>query len=461
MTIDVRNLRLTRIGAVAGLWLALCPLAWAQEPAGAPPAEEELQDPSAPVDPRPPAGSSAGGLVEHLGPEAYPAPRTRGIRGGSLELTFHGLQWPYVPRSTVGVSGYAWVDTGYEQITTNSETHPDQVYWLQQARALLRVTPTYANGTFFVQAQAELVGNKDQSVSQSSNAGVVDTDDLWLRIGNWRRWDLQVGRYEAWEIYHLGMGLDLNTLERRGPTDRIFGDPVDFYGVTYGYYRSSGVGNVGLHLYPGQTLRLELLGQVGFENNYDTLGGRPAAVLDFGFLKIKGAAEYRKSRGQFTTTNSEGRKVSSPEELIQRGAGGSVQLVLNPGAELGVNGAVGLVDHTTATGSDDFSGSFTVRSVGGFANFAPGRWVGSALLDDVVIGGGINYTDKKDLQEPNAGHFTHLQSFGAVQVLVARQLYIKAVVAIGQGTWEHVQNSTEPRLINTMVSGRLRFLYLF
>ena len=43
-------------------------------------------------------------------------PPTRGIWGGSLWLTFHGLQWPYMPKTGVGVSGYAWVDTGYEQI---------------------------------------------------------------------------------------------------------------------------------------------------------------------------------------------------------------------------------------------------------------------------------------------------------------------------------------------------------
>ena len=32
----------------------------------------------------------------------------------------------------------------------------------QQGRFLFRVTPTYTNGTWFVQAQAEIVANKDQ-----------------------------------------------------------------------------------------------------------------------------------------------------------------------------------------------------------------------------------------------------------------------------------------------------------
>lgn len=56
-------------------------------------------------------------FVEHLGPEAFPD-RTRGLFGGSLwlEPSFHGLQWPYMPRSGVGVSGYVWADTSRETI---------------------------------------------------------------------------------------------------------------------------------------------------------------------------------------------------------------------------------------------------------------------------------------------------------------------------------------------------------
>src|SRR5215203_4967480 len=77
-----------------------------------------------------PANWKPGITIEQLPAGAYPegtedggmsgksftlgAP-TRGIWGGSLWLTFHGLQWPYMPKTGVGVSGYAWVDTGYEE----------------------------------------------------------------------------------------------------------------------------------------------------------------------------------------------------------------------------------------------------------------------------------------------------------------------------------------------------------
>jgi hypothetical protein len=43
--------------------------------------------------------------VEHLGPSSYPG-KLRGLYGGSLwlEPSFHGLQWPTMAKSGVGVS---------------------------------------------------------------------------------------------------------------------------------------------------------------------------------------------------------------------------------------------------------------------------------------------------------------------------------------------------------------------
>ena len=59
--------------------------------------------------------------------------------------------------------------------------------FLQQGRILLRVTPTYSAGNFFVQAQAEIVANKDQSQTQPQPS-IVDADDAWVRIGEWAKW---------------------------------------------------------------------------------------------------------------------------------------------------------------------------------------------------------------------------------------------------------------------------------
>ena len=137
-------------------------------------------------------------------------------------MTFHGMPWPYYPKTGIGVSGYAWLDTGYEQIDrgTTALTEPHEVkYLLQQGRGVVRVTPTFSLADWYVQGQAELVANKDQTVSQAN--GTVDVDDLWVRTGYWKSWDVTVGRFEGFEVYHFGMGLDVNTLERLGATDDV------------------------------------------------------------------------------------------------------------------------------------------------------------------------------------------------------------------------------------------------
>ena len=184
------------------------------------------------------------GPIERLPPSAFPAQPVRGIHGGSLWMTFHGQQWPYYPK------------TGDRRLRLRLDRFRLRANQPRESRAgdktglagrlLLRVTPTWSNGEYFVQGQAELVANKDQSLHQPD---IGDADDVWLKAGKWKSWDVQLGRYESWEIYHLGMGLDLFTLERNGATDEAFGVP-GIYGVTYDFYRPAGVGQAAVHLFP-------------------------------------------------------------------------------------------------------------------------------------------------------------------------------------------------------------------
>src|SRR5450432_2882281 len=179
------------------------------------PAPEPAEAPATPpaAAPVPEAEPPAVGLVERLPPSAYLAPVIRGLHGGSLWLNSQGVQWPYLPRTTIGISGYAWLDSSYRKLTDGD---PSQNYnrrdITEQGRLVLRVTPTYSKGDWFAQGQAELVANKQQ-ITPSANA---DVDDLWIRVGKWQSYDLTVGRFEAFEVYHLGMGLDINTDERKG-----------------------------------------------------------------------------------------------------------------------------------------------------------------------------------------------------------------------------------------------------
>lgn len=435
--------------------------AWAQDTTedaeeGAAPAKEPVAKPagaaqsqaSSPNDDSAKAAESVG-PVERLPPSAFPEWRTRGIPDGSLRTTFHGMPWPYLPKNSLGISGSLWIDTGYQSVKRGNPSDPDSKLVLSQGRGVLRFTPTVSSGDWYAQGQAELVGNKDQSVAQPLSA---DLDDLWIRAGKWKAWDVQLGRFEAFEVYHFGMGMDLNTLERLGALGASTRSPPDVFelgGNSNIVYRQSGPTNIAFHAYPTETIRLELLSQVGFDtaSGIDTVGGRPALVFDLGFLKLKGAANYRR---QFPSSNA------SKERRTVMGGSAAIQFVIDPILEFGVNTAFGKIRHynpTNATDPNAELGDFD--AVGSVTDFDTGGFANVRLAEGLVLGAGVNYNQQKD---EAAGIFTHLQSFGALQYRVMKSLYVKAVGAYAKG---HIAPGGVPSWDNTMTSGRLRVQYLF
>jgi hypothetical protein len=74
-----------------------------------------------PAQTEPPSITEVG--VQRLPGYAYPEEpdQLRGIKHGSLWLTFHGLQWPYMPsfsgdkRFVIGISGWGWIDNAYQK----------------------------------------------------------------------------------------------------------------------------------------------------------------------------------------------------------------------------------------------------------------------------------------------------------------------------------------------------------
>jgi hypothetical protein len=413
--------------------------------------------------------------VEHLGPSSFPG-KMRGIYGGSmwLEPSFHGLQWPYMAKSGIGVSGSIWVDSGYEQITRDISSLANTVMWLQQGRAVLRLTPTYVRGDFFIQGQVELVGNQCQqgggTTSVCQTAGTFDTDDLWIRFGQWNKWDVKVGRFEGWEVYHTGMGLDINTMERLGAHNSGLAPPAeigsvpDFYGVSYLQYRPAeglGVGYIAAHLYASPVLRFELLGELGTNDitsgqGYTYLGARPTIILDLGWLKAKVAGEYETRSGDTTMTEGDTKKDSKLSRT-RKGAGGSLMFVIDPTLEFGVSGAVASQHDVPFTdGRVNSINTYTRYSIGGFANMRlSGLW---------ILGAGGNFTTQMDSfyangsKDPN--YIGHLQVFGSIQYMLARQLIMKAVIAYARADFQTSDPNTDI-WSNTMLSGRVRLMYLF
>jgi hypothetical protein len=437
--------------------------ALAQEPqAGQPAAAAKASaPPEAGPEPKPSpnaAPSASPGLLEWMPPSAYPETRKRGFYGGSLWLgaSFHGLQWPYYPKTGIGVAGYGWVDTGYEHVargeslrgSPGNPQEPSSTYWLQQGRLVLRVTPTWSDGNYFVQGQAELVADHDQTVPLE----VANVDDMWLKVGKWRLWDLQVGRFEAWEVYHFGMGLDLNTLERIGASDPTYGAPA-IYGLTFAFYRpASPLGQAALHLYPTDWLRFEVGTEFGTDSVQGAVAGanavaaRPVGIVDFTWLKLKVGAEYKELTGQ-----NDGAK----QDVKQQGYGGAIQIVLDPYVEFGVNGAYATQEVTAQDGTPNATASYFTYSLGAFAN--------ARVIDDLLVGAGLDYTYKRDKQfDMNLGRnedFDHWQTFGAIQYLLFHQLFIKGVFAYALADFS--PNMNAPVFKNEMVSGRLRLMYLF
>jgi hypothetical protein len=420
--------------------------------------------------------------IEHMGPETFPG-RLRGIHGGSLwlEPSFHGLQWPQNARTGLGVSGTFWVDSGYEMIKRDQSDRLNSSMYVAQGRGLLRVTPAYVHDGFFIQGQAELVGNLCQTANVANtvcNNGTFTTDDLWIRVGQWNLWDVKVGRFEGWEVYHLGMGLDPNTLERMGAG--MFGtnnpttlEAPSFYGVNTLHDRPTdglGVAYAALHAYPLEYLRFELLGKLGIDNyrgdrstgdpSSTYFGGRPTAILDLGWLKFKIGAEYQK-RTPVTQTLDGGQKKDPVEELVRKGAGASVQFVIDPGVEFGLNAAIGKQSYTTATANviatpEDWGKSYTTKSLGGFANLR--------FADGWLAGWGANWTTQLDAYLATGStandYTTHLQTFTALQYLLAGQLYIKAVFAYARAKFQPSDINVSV-WNNDMYSGRIRLMYLY
>jgi hypothetical protein len=398
--------------------------------------------PSAPTKPEP-DGDSAVGLVERLPPSAYLAPMIRGLHGGSLWLNSQGAQWPYLPRTTIGVSGYAWLDNGYKSLKDgNLATGKNRKDIRADGRAVLRLTPTYSRGDWFVQAQAELVANKDQTQGQPS---IGDTDDLWIRVGKWQAYDLTVGRFEAFEVYHLGMGLDINTDERKGAYSQSSTPPA-LYGASFLYYRPDGPGNLALHVFPSKQWRIEVLGQAGAFGIFNAIGSRTAVVFDAGWLKLKAGGEY-----QVATDPQEGSKTKQ----VNRGFAGSAQFVIDPYVEFGANAGQGLNDLYDSNGLKSAAGSKTVNSFGGFVN--------ARIVPDLLFGAGVNNAHATDLHldvtTGKAGEFNHLQTFAALQYFWESQLMIKFVFSYAKADFTPTLD-TAP-YTNKMYSGRLRFEYLF
>ena len=243
----------------------------------------------------------------------------------------------------------------------------------------------------------------------------INADDVYVQLGNGTNWDLQVGRFMTWRVYHRGLGFDIFTLEDQGTSKSYPISNGDFavktYEVDYIFLRNSPyvggevAGRAAFHYYPADILGFELAAAYGLagSRSLNTLGGRLAADLQWEFLRLSAAAEYRRQRqtGPLHAIQNAG----TPQEVSVEcalcggsnnyGFGGGAMVTFSPvriggGVARGTDkGYANTADEDGVAGPNSEASGHRM-SVGGFAELD----LGTLLLErSVILGAGYNRTE--------------------------------------------------------------------
>jgi hypothetical protein len=183
------------------------------------------------------------------------------------------------------LDGYFWTDTGQMKRTNAREGQFDQSSYYMQGRFVLGAEYREQLGSFTARARSELIGFVNEFTKSQFEAHVLDA---YAQVGQaW--WDVQVGRFLAWEVYHRGAGIELFTAEEAGA---LGGPPLYWLQLTRGYQNEAG--QFAVHVYPWEWLGLEVAGVYGQEQSQNTLGIRP--VVDFHRWGLQAIAGYEFSQ---------------------------------------------------------------------------------------------------------------------------------------------------------------------
>ncbi len=298
--------------------------------------------------------------------------------------------------STLEWHGGLDVDPTWSQYSFSNNGAPTQQFNEMRGRFVAGPTVEHRfgdNERWFVRARGEFVVWVRETTNYQINA-----DDVFGQVGKTGVWDLKVGRFRPWRVYHKGAGFDLYTIEDQGACAVRAGldgacnlDSGTFgphtYEVNYIYDREA-VGRVGVHVYPTPWSGLEVVGTLGNSGNTNVVGGRAAALVHFDFLRVSAAAEYRQLKpGKPSET--------CPNCNVSRyyGFGGGAEVTIAPVAA-GLNIAQGNdTKYNPVSGVLDTMGSPQRTSMGGYAEVD----VGSLAIDrSLILGFGLNRTELLD-----------------------------------------------------------------
>jgi hypothetical protein len=358
-------------------------------------------------------------------------------------------------KTPIALLGYFWADTGYLYRTNAQPGEYNRAVNYMQGRFDLAGVYRKELGSFYALARLELVALVDEYSNSRYLPHVLDS---YLKVGQ-KEWDVQLGRFLAWEVYYRGQGIELYTAEEAGAFN---GPQLYWLDLTRGHM--NGAGQAAIHWFPLQALGIELAGVYGQDSEQNYGGIRPVVDLSVGGLKAIAGYEYLKQAPQ-----TEADKV----EITSQGYAARVQYSLAPAGSwwlrapahitfseevgkgwitpvitVGVNFAHLSVDAIRIDGLEDAEKTLDKTSYGAFADID--FWKNS-------IGLGYNHTVSKNAQgEEN----THDQAFVSYLFrLPIRGLSLKAVYGMAEAHIEDVD--TGSAFTNKLQSVRVRARYDF
>lgn len=327
--------------------------------------------------------------------------------------------------------GYFWADTGYMTRDNAQAGQYDQDVTYLQGRFVLAAAMKRDFGDWFGAARVEFLGLVNEFARSQYEPHTLDA---YVKIGHKRWFDLQVGRFLAWEIYHRGQGIEFWTAEEAGA---LGGPALYWLDLTRGYRNESG--QAAVHFYPWEFLKFEVAGVYGQENNQNNLGIRPAAHFSWKGLQVLAAMEYLALLPQTTADKVQTRTL---------GYGGRVQYTIANTVTLGANFANATVEAIDIQGLQDGEKSLGKFTVGGFADID--FWRNS-------IGLGFHHTQQLNKQGETT---THEQAFVSYKFFLPIEgVSLKAVYGFAMA---HIQDAdTKTEWDNYVQSFRLRIAYDF
>jgi hypothetical protein len=389
-------------------------------------------------------------------------PERRVGRPDALEpsRTYDGL---YSSNDWLGWDGNAQIDVGYASYTFQSLTNPPEDFHDFRGRFVFGpvLQHDFGDNHFF-----RATGQAVMWVREEFNKYQINADDVYFQLGKSNSYDLQLGRFELWRVYHKGRGFDLFTLDDTGAlrTSPFEGGQfgVDIYEVNETLLRET-PGHLALHYYPSTWLGFELGGVYGKQLLSNVYGARFAADLNFSFLQLSGAGEFRAARPaqEQRAVNPDGTTTVCEDCGRKSWLGGGGGAILKLGfADIGVSYAYKSTESfQLANGNVDLPGSGNTSSLGGFFELDPGKLL---FKRSFVVGVGFHRTmalaDNNDFQQHDQG------AAYAVYPLGFNNASLKLVLAKADlRTEDDTGGGSAGKLVynSDMVSGRLRFSYCF